>query len=302
MTCSPKTDSVLDPFCDWLDVTYSPVDCPYPDLNRLLLSAGFDVTHSDGSSFAYSPASPGRGSIQVKHSSRWARISASGGACAALRASGYWGDYLSCLSSSPHKVTRLDAAMDIPMDGADLVASMRERHSAGTCTLGRKGIPTSVILATRSDGRETGTWYAGHRTRARTTARVYDKAWEILCRQGVVVPPRARVEVTGRDGTGVTLRTAAEPAGFFWSVASPAILKAPEGVPVFVPNADLGWTAPRREFDPASLLRRRIDGLAELDALLLVADEMGPAGRSYLLHLLKGKVESCSVSSDEAVA
>ena len=35
MTCSPAS------FCDFLDVTYSPVDCPYPELSLLLLGAGF---------------------------------------------------------------------------------------------------------------------------------------------------------------------------------------------------------------------------------------------------------------------
>lgn len=288
-------------FCDWLDVTYAPTDCPYPEVNRLLLDAGYEVLFSDGSSFSYAPPAPGRGSVHVKHCSRWARISLSGGACAHLRDSGLWADALSALSSSPHKVTRLDAALDLPADGADLVALMRSRHSSGSCSLGRKSIPTSSMLSVRPDGRETGTWYAGHRTRARTTARVYDKAWEMLEKYGEKIPPTARVEVTGRDGTGVTLRDAAEPAAFFWSVASPAILKAPEGSPVFVPNSDLGWASPPREFDAAALLRRRVEALAELDALLLVADSMGPSGRAYLLHLVEGRL-SGSVSVDQAVA
>ena len=37
MTSSPACDVI----CDWLDTTYAPNDCPYPDVNRLLLSAGF---------------------------------------------------------------------------------------------------------------------------------------------------------------------------------------------------------------------------------------------------------------------
>ncbi len=36
MTSSPA----LEAFCDWLDVTFSPTDCPYPEVNRLLLDAG----------------------------------------------------------------------------------------------------------------------------------------------------------------------------------------------------------------------------------------------------------------------
>lgn len=292
----------MNVICDWLDVTFAPDDCPYPDVNRLLLAAGYEVLFSDGSAFGYAPPSPHRGSLHVKHSSRWARISASGGVCSHLRESGLWMDFLSALSSSPHKVTRLDAALDLPLDGADLIDAMRARYPSGSCSLGRKAIPTSLMLNVRPDGRETGTWYAGQRTRARTTARVYDKAWEMLSKYDTAMPPTARVEVTGREGTGVTLHDAAKPAGFFWSVASPAILKAPEDAPVFVPNTDLGWTGPKPQFDPAALLRRRIEGLGELDALLLVADEMGPSGRGYLLHLLKARLESDADVSDQAVA
>lgn len=288
-------------FCDWLDVTFAPTDCPYPELNRLLLDAGYAVLFSDGSAFGYAPPEPAHGSLQIKHCSRWARVSVSGGACSHLQQAGLWMEFLSVLSSSPHKVTRLDAALDLAMDGADLVAAMRERYASGACSLGRKSIPTSVMLNVRPDGRETGTWYAGHRTRARTTARVYDKAWEMLQKCGAELPPTARVEVTGREGTGVTLRDAAEPAGFFWSVASPAILNAPEGSPVFTPNTDLGWTSPPREFDPAALLRRRVEALAELDALLLVADGMGPSGRDYLLHLVQRRL-AATATPDQAVA
>lgn len=292
----------MDVFCDWLDVTYAPDDCPYPDVNRLLLAAGYAVTYSDGVVFGYAPPAPCTGSLQVKHSSRWARISASGGVCSHLRDSGHWLEFLSALSSSPHKVTRLDAALDLPMDGADLVAAMRQRYPDGSCSLGRKSIPTSLMLNIRPDGRETGTWYAGHRTRARTTARVYDKAWEMAQKFDKQLPPTARVEVTGRDGTGVTLRDAAQPAGFFWSVASPAILKAPEDAPVFVPNADLGWTGKPPQVDPAALLRSRVANLAELDALLLLADDMGPGGRTYLLHLIKTRLGPDVSVSDQAVA
>ncbi|MEB0239026.1 hypothetical protein QN401_28515, partial [Pseudomonas sp. 5S3] len=55
-------------------------------------------------------------------------------------------DYLSILSSSPHCVTRLDVALDLAMDGADLVEKMRLRHPTGDVFLGRKSIKSSVIL------------------------------------------------------------------------------------------------------------------------------------------------------------
>lgn len=180
------------------------------------------------------------------------------------------------------------------MDGADLVGLMRRRYPSGSVNLSRKAVPTSALLAVRpSDGKETGTWYAGRRTRARYTARVYDKAWEALQKRGELMPPTARVEVTAAGGdSGATLRDAAMPAALFWHIASPSLLDAPEGTPVWTPNQDLGWTAPTRDFDPAALLRRRVESFALLDALALVADELGPNGRDYLLHLIEARLRA----------
>lgn len=290
MTCSP---SDLPIFCDWLDVTFSPNDAPYPAVNRILLDAGFVVHSSDRSTFVYEHPNS-RGVVLLGPYRQSVRVSISGTVCALLRALGVWESLLWELSTSPHRVTRLDAALDLPMDGADLVARMRERHPSGLVNLSRKSVKTSVLLAVRpSDGRETGTWYAGRYSRSRFTARVYDKAWEALEKRGELLPPTARIEVTASGGdSGATLRDAALPAALFWRIASPAILQAPEGAPVWTPDKTLGWTAPQRDFDPAGLLRRRVESFAMLDALTMVADELGPQGRAYLLNLLEKRVKS----------
>lgn len=288
MTCS-RSD--LPIFCDWLDVTYSPDCAPFPAVNRLLLSAGFEAESADHTSFTYRL---GRAFVMFGRSRGSMRASFSGAACSLFRNLGLWSELLSELSSVPHRVTRVDAALDLPMDGADLVDLMRRRYPGGTANLSRKASPTSSMLAVRpSDGRETGTWYVGNHKRTRYTARVYDKAWEALQKRGELMPPTARVEVTAKGGdSGATLRDAAEPAALFWHLASPAILDAPEGVSVWTPNRDLGWEAPKRDFDAAALLRRRVESLATLDALAAVADELGPEGRSYLLGLLETRLRA----------
>lgn len=290
-------------FCDWLDVTFSPVDAPYPSVNRLLLAAGFDVESTDRVNFAYRHPAHSFGLILVGPSRGTMRFSASGTACHALRSLGFWDDYLSELTTSPHRVTRVDAALDLSMDGADLVDAMRHRYPSGQVGLSRKSVRATTFLAVRDDGRETGTWYAGHKSKARYTARVYDKAWEALCKRGVRMSPTARVEVTAKGGdSGATLRDAAMPAALFWSIASPALLTAPEDAPLWTPNHDLGWTAPARDFDPARLLQRRVEDLAILDALALVADDLGPEGRTYLLQLLTQRLKASPVALSEAVA
>lgn len=280
-------------FIDWLDVTYSPDCAPFPGVNRLLLEAGFDAETSDRDSYSYRHGRNASAVVLFGRSRGSMRASFSGAACALFREHGSWMELLSELSSAPHRVTRLDPALDLPMDGADLVDLMRRRYPDGRASLSRKAMPTTVMLAVRPDGRETGTWYIGKMKRARYTARVYDKAWEVLQKAHRVIPPTARVEVTAKGGdSGATLRDAAEPAALFWHLASPAILEAPEGVPVWIPNRDLGWEAPKREFSPAALLQRRVEDFAMLDALAVVADEMGPEGRSYLLGLIKDRLEA----------
>lgn len=280
-------------FCDWLDVTYSPTDAPFPAVNRMLLEAGFDAESLDRATFTYRHPST-RGVLVFGPQRGTMRVSVSGTICALLRGLGLWHDFLSELASSPHRVTRVDAALDLPMDGADLVAHMRSKHSTGTVNLTRKSVRTSTFLAIRpDDGRETGTWYAGHRQKARFTARVYDKAWEALSVRGELMPPTARVEVTAKGGdSGATLRDAAMPAALFWQIAAPALLEAPEDAPVWTPNEDLGWVAPKRVFDPAAVLQRRVESFAMLDALAMVADEMGPEGRHYLLSLIRERLEA----------
>ncbi|AXQ65542.1 MAG: replication initiation factor family protein [Circular genetic element sp.] len=299
MTCS-QSDRV---FCDWLDVTFAPHDTPYPEVNRLLLDAGFDVESPDRTAFSYRHPDHPSSLLLVAPSRGTMRFSASGSACGALRDLGLWHDYLSALSSSPHRVTRVDAALDLPMDGADLVQLMRDRYPSGEVNLSRKSVRTTTFLEVRPDGRESGTWYAGHKSKARYTARVYDKALEALSKRGQLLPPTARIEVTAKGGdSGATLRDAAMPAALFWSIASPALLTAPEDAPVWTPNHDLGWTAEPREFDPAMVLRRRVEGMALLDALALVADDLGPNGRAYLLNLISKRLEASPALADEAAA
>lgn len=276
--------------CDWLDVTFSPSEAPWPSVNRLLLAAGFEAESADRTSFAYRL---GRGFVKFGPSRGSLRASFSGAACAALREHGTWDDLLSELSSVPHRVTRVDAALDLSLDGADMVDLMRQRYPSGQVNLSRKAVATSLVLAVRPDGRETGTWYAGRHTKARFTARVYDKAWQLLQKFGEIIPPRTRVEVTASGGdSGATLRDAAQPAALFWYLAAPAILDAPEGAPVWTPNPDLGWVAPTKPFDPAALLKRRVESCAMLDALALLADDLGPNGRDYLLGLLEKRIHA----------
>lgn len=262
--------------CDWLDVTHSIDDTPLSEVRLLLLSWDAEAAGPD-----FFRVGDG-GAVKLEKRGTFTRVSLSGGAVSWLRSTGNWLSMLGLLASSPHRVTRLDAAYDVPVDGADVIAAMRRRFRSGEVRLGRKALKTTCLLAVRPDGRETGTWYAGHRSNARATARVYDKAWERLQKAGVAVPPCTRYEVTVKKDYGATLRDAAEPERLFWHVAAPALLEAPEGVPAWDAGWAEGWVLKRPEVMPAAVLEARVSRSAELTVLLEAADALGPAGRVFL--------------------
>lgn len=267
-------------FCDWLDVTYSPESSPYDALVGLLLVLGAEV-RPDGK------FGMGGGVLKIERRARFLRVSASGAVLSDLRDRGAFLEFLDVLASHPHKVTRLDAALDVPQDGAKVLAGLRSRYPDGQVALGRKALPVRLMLDVRPDGSETGTFYVGHRSAARATARVYDKAWERLQRAGESGPPRTRYEVTVRKDYGATLRDAAEPRRLFWHVASPALLDAPDDVESW----DSGWGGGWRSVDlperlPSEVLGRRVEHSPELDLLIEVAERMGPEGRVWLARRL----------------
>jgi hypothetical protein len=288
-------------FCDWLDVTFPPGTGPYPELNALLIALGFRVQDSrDRQKWCYRPPNhDGKGLFAIWQGSLWDKVSISGVACAELRAQGAWLEVLTILADQPHTVTRVDATMDLPLDGADLFDSMRNRYPESV-NLSRKALSTSIVMRRRPDGRDSGTWYAGYKSKARLTAKVYDKAWEVLCNTGREILPCGRIEITAKGDYGATLRDAAAPDALFWEGASPAILQAPEGVPVRSNVESIGWKSKPREFEPAAVLRRRVEYMAELDALASVADSMGPSGREYLLQLLRRRISTDQPRSSDS--
>ena len=272
--------------CDWLDVTYSPDDIPLPELRKILIYAGFTLKFEAGQRVVYTMPGAG-GSISIIQSSRFGKVSLSGGICSLLRTLGLWCDVLAVLSSCPHKVTRLDAALDVPTDAADVISALRARYPTGQVALSRKALPVTTFLTVRPDGVESGTYYVGHRTAARATARVYDKRLEQLQRWGRDIGHElTRYEVTARKDYGATLRDALEPAALFWHIASPALIyRKPEGVAMWEPYGDLtGWEHEAPALDPYAVIDRRVEFSAELAALADVADELGAGGRLMLLR------------------
>lgn len=253
--------------CDWLDVTYAPDDTPDRAVALVVQSAGASARNSGAGATAWELDG---GLLLVDYRRTFARFSASGRFLDGLRAAGVYMDYLSALSESPHTITRLDAAYDLPTDAADVLAALHKAYPV-ECRLSRKALRTKRILETRPDGRESGTWYAGHKQKGMVTARVYDKQLE-QASKGVELPlPLTRYELTFRKAVGATLRDAAEPASLFWAYGERLLLERPEGVPDWVSGWGGGWSYEREDTPIPGLLKQRIESSAEIQALAALA-------------------------------
>lgn len=278
-----------DVFCDWLDVTCSPDDSFISRLHDFLDSLGCPVAFTDNDRTV---VEVGSGKLILDEKKRFHRASASGMALSHLRIAGAFEQYLSLLSEVPHNVTRLDAALDVGTDAPSILRSLEARYPTDFVSLSRKSLRVTRFYSARtSDGQLTGTWYVGHRSRGRVTARVYDKQAEILHNQGIESSPRTRYELTFRKDLGCTLRDAFMPASLFYQYASPTLLDAPEGVPDWEPNASFEWKSSPSDLLPFELFARRVETSPELARLAELSARFGETGRSTLLRVFTEQLD-----------
>lgn len=279
------------PTLDWLDVTYSPDDSPSELISDFVLAHGliadsalpdtqqrYQFIGADGQSVDY-------GCLDISTKYRAYRVSASGSFLAGLRSRGLFNEYLTILATFPYRVTRLDAALDRQVDASTVLASLDKRYPRDVLLSRQRPLITTMITKRRADGLRSGTWYAGHRSRARVTARVYDKTLEILDRSGVDIGHHfTRYELTFREGTA-NLNDAYAPAALFWAHAG-ALLAVPSDAPAWLPSEVPAWVSERSEVLPYEALLRRVSDSSELDSMLALADKVGPEGRNALMHML----------------
>lgn len=278
-------DGMTPVFCDWLDVT-TPPDREHD----LFASLGPIICGAGGSKLADDLYDLGGGKIKIGIMRRVFRVSVSGACVRVLEIQGLWETFLAELADGPHRVTRLDAAVDIDVDGADSIELLQAAYPRGYVALSQRRIQVTELLSTRSDERKTGTWYAGHRSGAEVTCRVYDKAAQLFATKQQLVSPRTRVELTVRKGC--TLRDAFQPERVFWHYIAPAIFKRPSDVPEWSSGWAEGWTMEKVDLLPAQRLKRLIERSPDLAAIIELADAVGPMGRSMALRLIEQRVRS----------
>lgn len=181
---------------------------------------------------------------------------------------------LSLLGQVPHRVTRMDLALDVLTDpAAHLGALMADGLEV---RLGRKVAPRRAFL---TDG-QGFTVYFGARS-AHIKARVYDKSAEMKARHHVEIPPTLRVELTVERHVRPSLKDAAAPQALFWHYCG-ALLPKPAHVPSWAPlDAECVMIPARRGIpDPALNLRRVLERM-DLRPLAQAMARVSPAQREF---------------------
>lgn len=288
-----------DPFCDFLGVTVPAEvwESLRPEVGVELDALGMHVEVDQEKSVLWRV--PGQtGTVRADRRGKVWSMGASGAVCAGLRAAGRFNAFLSAIGSRPHRVTRLDASLDVRSDAAPVVAEVTRAGRAGELTLTRKAITpgdVTTITGVRADGAVSGTVYVGSR-RADVRMVVYDKEHERAARKLPACGPLTRYELRLRSRTGVSLRDAALPAAVFWHYASPDFVTAPPGVPEWDP-ATTGFEIQRSQpMLPAARLVHRVASSPEIRALIALAAECGPYGVELLCSRIRALAGGAGVS------
>jgi len=282
-------------FCDFVSVSFSQDSsrCVIEGLAPLLDAAGF-VSVDEGPSVlaAWRPfvgGEPGVGRVGVSRRYRVAVCSVSGTALHALRSAGLLGHVFGVLGAVPHRVTRLDATLEVADDGPAVVAAVAARARAGSIALSRKSLGSGDVFEFRSldaSGRLTGTVYLGSR-QAEVRGVVYDKRHERICKGAADPGPLVRYEVRVSSRFGPTLRDAYDPVALFWHFASGGLLPRPSGVKLWVSQSE-GFTMPEPiSLEPAQLMQRKLDHSPDVVRLIELAKACGPGGLDLLFSRLR---------------
>ncbi|MGB0849315.1 MAG: hypothetical protein ACPGSM_21445 [Thiolinea sp.] len=267
--------------CDWLTLTYSPEDFPSEEIKADLLQSGATIK-SEFNGKKETLFLNG-GTVLLQMTKAWHRASFSGRALEYLRTIGRYDSMLALLATSPHKVTRLDAAYDISTDAPPLLAKLIKKYPNGKVRLTGKEVSCEERMAIREDRKRTGTLEYGLDGDAKVQAIVYDKAWEAWKKRREKLPPTIRYEIRALKGEA-TLKDAYNPTPLFWHFAAPALLKLPKPAPEkWLPGGDLiGWEYKKPETLPIDTFKKYIHKNSATEIEL--ADAMGAYGRETALY------------------
>jgi hypothetical protein len=213
-----------EPFCDWLSISHTASTSPANELvafiNSIIpLTTDVDQKYKE----VYKS---GNGSIHINRFSTSISISMSGGILSAVRESGLLNELTMILGSTSYNITRLDAAIDIPLSGISSLSRVRKLYPKGIATLSGRLRNLLYVLNPLNDKTETGTVYFQNKSyKGHIFLRMYDKAFEALNRS-IVIPPTTRYELTIKRGA--SLRDLINPTDLLFNYLPTELLSSPK--------------------------------------------------------------------------
>ncbi|MHB1204808.1 MAG: replication initiation factor domain-containing protein [Rhodospirillaceae bacterium] len=216
-------------------------------------------------------------------------VSLSGLALRFIRGTGCFPAFLHVLNKRSHRVSRLDAALDIRgLDGPPFIAGLHRKLLKKGIRIGQRAAPMQVHFGHDKRKAWTGSLYIGGKA-GRVRVIVYDKRHEQESRGYSDPGPWVRVELRfrgGDQGVAVSLPDLADPTALFWAHLPEGIIETPPGVPEWTPATDpAGFKLPpRMDRKPEDDLRRWVQRHGWQGQQL--ADDCGPYGRRLLLDLM----------------
>ena len=280
-----------EPFADFIGVTVPKGE--WEDLHAELVpefeGLGMSLERDEDRVKLWRAGGDGWGTIREELRGQVWAVGISGTVCAGLRVAKRMHAVLAALGARPHRVTRLDASLDIVEDAAPVVARIAAAGRRGELALTRKSIAPNTVethLGLRVDGVESGTVYCGSRS-AEARMVVYDKRHERMSRKLPDIGHLTRYECRLRGGLGLSLRDCAEPAPVFWHHVAPDFLPRPPGIAEWVPGGE-GFALDRIEPPtPFQRMLSLLDQSPDVRRLLSLADQVGPYGLRTLVSRLE---------------
>ena len=285
--------------CDWVGVTV-------PDSDSSQVRSSLVDLASTVGAFGVTPELyrfPAGGTMKFReHSRGFVSIGISGSSLAALQLDGLLPTALHIIGSVPHRVTRLDVALDRVSHAPPILSKLLRKARAGDLQLTRKYLSPKNIrfhdaYNHHTPGARTGSLYLGTRA-AEVRAIIYDKQNERLDKGFSDPGPLTRYELTVTGKLGPTLRDVIEPGPMYWRFMR-YVLPPPANSPDWEGGAD-GFSLPEPvSFLPAELLRRKVETSPDIDRLLQIADEIGPHGFELLVSMLRRRSDLVTSKPDD---
>lgn len=236
MTLSSTDTASLEPFSDWLSISFPASASPYNQIidffGRIALFKAFPKG-KDKMLYCFDA-----GTLMVKYTDSYHSFSFSGGVLGLIRGTVHALDFMAILRSAPSNITRLDAAIDIPLPGHMVLSSIQAKYPDGVCEIA--GHPRNMFHVISNDpihaGQVTGTTYFQSKGyKGYVGLRVYDKINEMLNNSPELKSVLSTKGLTRYELSvykGASLDDFARPRDVFWHYLPTDLLKRPQGVEI----------------------------------------------------------------------